>query len=126
MSSETKRTLLVVDDEPGVRLVLQRMLVRLGFRVVTADNAAEAFEALATESEICLIVLDLGLPDMNGEQVLERLDEMGSDLPVLVSSGTSADELDRLLAAHNAVAGVLRKPFRMPELEKAVHGCLEG
>ena len=126
MSAESRRSLLVVDDEPGVRLVLQRMLERLGYRVVTAVNAGEAFDALAAHAEISLIVLDLGLPDMKGEKVLERLADMGNELPVLISSGASADELDRLLAADNAVAGVLRKPFRMPELEEAVRRCLDG
>ena len=124
MQSESRRTLLVVDDEPGVRLVLKRMLERLEYRVVTAASAAKAFEALASHGEICLVVLDLGLPDMKGQKVLERLVEMGVELPVLISSGAGADELDQLLAAENAVAGVLRKPFRMPELEQAVEGCL--
>ena len=126
MSAESRSSLLVVDDEPGVRLVLQRMLERLGYHVVTANDAREAFAALATDVAISLIVLDLGLPDMKGEKVLERLAEMGNELPVLISSGASADELDRLLAADNAVAGVLRKPFRMPELDQAVRGCLNS
>lgn len=126
MSGDRSRTLLVIDDEPGVRLVLERMLQRLGYEVVSAETALKGLAALTEHPEIALIVLDLGLPDMKGEAVLDRLAELGSTLPVLISSGASADELDDLMAAQSAVAGVLRKPFRLPELEQAVAGCLDG
>lgn len=124
MSGESARTLLVVDDEPGVRMVLERMLQRLGYQVVSVDTAEKGLAAVGDHPEIALIVLDLGLPDMKGEEVLERLMEMGSTLPVLVSSGASADELKELMAAQSAVSGVLRKPFRLPELGQAVADCL--
>ncbi|MEO1084562.1 MAG: response regulator [Acidobacteriota bacterium] len=126
MGGEAAKTLLIVDDEPGVRLVLERMLKRLGYEVLSAETAHRGLDAVAEHAEISLIVLDLGLPDMKGEAVLERLADMGSRLPVLVSSGASAEELDELMAAQSAVAGVLRKPFRLPELEQAVARCFEG
>ncbi|MEM8995524.1 MAG: response regulator [Acidobacteriota bacterium] len=126
MNGETAKTLLIVDDEPGVRLVLERMLQRLGYGVLSAETARQGLEAVAEHGEISLIVLDLGLPDMKGEAVLERLADMGSGLPVLVSSGASAEELEALMAKQGAVAGVLRKPFRLPELEQAVARCFEA
>ena len=126
MVGETQRTILVVDDEAGVRLVLERMLGRLGYRVLSAVTGAEALDVIAGHPEIELIVLDLGLPDMSGDQVIARLRERQTSVPVLLSSGVSAEELEQRLTDGGGVAGVLRKPFRLPDLKSAVAACLEA
>ncbi|MEM6796946.1 MAG: response regulator [Acidobacteriota bacterium] len=124
MEADTGATILIVDDEPGVRMVLERMLQRLGYEVLSEVNGHDALATLAHGPAIQLIVLDLGLPDMTGDQVLDQLSERGSQIPVLLSSGRSAEELADRLYADNAVAGVLRKPFRLPELKQAVAACI--
>ena len=76
---------LVVDDEPQIRRFLDIGYRAQGYRVSLAGNAAEALEALAG-GDVDLLVLDLGLPDRDGSEVLHDL-RGWSDLPVIVLTG---------------------------------------
>ncbi len=77
---------LVVEDERGVRELVRRYLERDGFSVVATDSGAEALSCLV-EQPIDVVVLDLGLPDVDGEEVLTAASR--SDIPVVVLTARS-------------------------------------
>ncbi len=104
---------LIVDDEPGIRETLAITLRASGYDIDTAADGEEALMcAVATEPDI--VVLDLGLPDLDGVQVIAQL-RATSQVPILVLSGRtdSADKVDALDAGAD---DYVTKPFGMDEL----------
>jgi len=83
MTTGSERTpLLVVDDEPPIRRLLRTSLGAEGFEVFEADNAEKAFATIeAKKPEI--VILDLGLPDQDGLDVIRRIRRSGSKLPIV-------------------------------------------
>jgi PAS domain S-box-containing protein len=115
-ASET-RSILLIDDEPAVRLVTGRMLGELGHQVVTADSGRRGLELLEERQDaIDLVVLDLTMPEQSGEQTLEKLRLVRANLPVVITSGFHAGDASRLLQMPNVV-GFLDKPHTMTNLE---------
>ena len=109
------RSILLIDDEPAVRLVTGRMLTELGHRVVTADSGRRGLELLQ-ERAIDLVVLDLTMPEQSGEQTLDQLGVVRSNVPVVITSGFQAEDASMLLQRPNVV-GFLDKPHTMTSLE---------
>jgi two-component system KDP operon response regulator KdpE len=104
---------LVVDDEPAIVRVLTTALRARGYRVVAAASGQAALDAAAL-SQPDVVVLDLGLPDIDGLDVLRRLREW-STVPVVVLTAEGAD--DRKVAALDGGADdYVTKPFSMPEV----------
>jgi two-component system, cell cycle sensor histidine kinase and response regulator CckA len=118
-------TVLVVDDEAGVRHVAQRMLTRAGFQV---REAADGREALAVfdrhPDEIVLVLLDLSMPVLGGEACLRELRVRRPDLPVILTSGYNEADAPIHLAGHRT-AGFVQKPFVTADLMDAVRGALQ-
>jgi PAS domain S-box-containing protein len=111
------RGILLIDDEPAVRLVTGRMLRELGHRVVTADSGRRGLEVLKEQSDtIDLVVLDLTMPEQSGEQTLDQLRLVRSSIPVVITSGFQAEDASMLLQMPNVV-GFLDKPHTMTSLE---------
>jgi light-regulated signal transduction histidine kinase (bacteriophytochrome) len=116
------RLILVVDDEPSVSRVARAALERAGFRVVeAADGDAGLAEFTRRPDEISLVVLDLTMPGKSGLEVLGRLRELRPGIPVVLSSGYSAEDLGPAGADR---AGFLPKPYRANDLLRAVHQAL--
>ena len=117
---EAARTVLVIDDEDAVRTVAQRMLERLGLRVVTAADGAAALATLASlAADISTVFVDLTMPTMSGAAVTREILVRYPHLHVVVMSGYSADEVERQLGPL-ALAGKLQKPFTL----HALRACL--
>ncbi|HEY3497877.1 MAG TPA: ATP-binding protein [Polyangiaceae bacterium] len=111
------RSILLIDDEPAVRLVTGRMLSELGHRVVTADSGRRGIELLeAQPNAVDLVVLDLTMPEQSGEHTLDQLRSVRSDIPVVITSGFQAEDATMLLQMPNVV-GFLDKPHTMTSLE---------
>ena len=104
---------LVVDDEPPIRRALAINLRARGYEVGTAGDGAEALAA-AAEQPPDVLVLDLGLPDMDGVAVIESL-RRWSAMPILVLSGRS-DSVDKVDALDAGADDYVTKPFGMDEL----------
>jgi signal transduction histidine kinase/CheY-like chemotaxis protein len=117
LAAPTARSILLIDDEPAVRLVTGRMLSELGHQVVTADSGRRGLELLEEQpAAIDLVVLDLTMPEQSGEQTLEKLRVVRNDIPVVITSGFQAEDASTLLRMPNVV-GFLDKPHTMTSLE---------
>ncbi len=104
---------LVIDDEPPIRRLLRLTLEPQGYRVCEAETGQLGLQEAAAHRPD-LIILDLGLPDMDGLTVLKRLREW-SQTPVLVLS-VREDEADKVAALDNGADDYLTKPFGTAEL----------
>jgi two-component system, OmpR family, phosphate regulon response regulator PhoB len=117
----TTRRVLVVDDEHGLRVAVHRALETEGYRVEEAANGADAITA-ARACPPDAVILDLGLPDMSGMDVLAELRRIGT-MPVLVLSGR-AGEADRVAALELGADDYVVKPFLARELAARVRALL--
>jgi PAS domain S-box-containing protein len=119
-------TILVVEDEEVVSNLLQEALTRAGYEVLLAGNGEEALRIFPRHaSRISLVLLDLVMPVMSGEEALPHLLTMKPGVPVIVSSGQDERECIRKLQ-ESRVAGFLQKPYKPALLVEKVHAILEG
>jgi two-component system KDP operon response regulator KdpE len=123
MSGEAKSRILVVDDESHIRKFLRISLTAHGYAVVEAVRGADAIQRAASEG-VDLVVLDLGLPDMDGQDVIRRLREW-SQMPILVLS-VRADEMDKVGALDAGANDYVTKPFGIAELIARVRVLLRN
>ncbi|MDF0733215.1 response regulator [Pseudomonas entomophila] len=114
-------TLLVIDDEPQIRKFLRISLVSQGYKVIEAGTGSEGL-AQAALSKPDLVVLDLGLPDMDGQQVLRELREW-SAVPVMVLS-VRASEVQKVDALDGGANDYVTKPFGIQEFLARVRALL--
>lgn len=114
-------TILLVDDESAVRTVLRRMLERSGFRVIECEDGHTALAALGrADPPADALLIDRSMPGLSGEQVIERIGQLGIQLPILVLSGHSSVEL-----SHPNVVAVLSKPITRETLLFEVRRALD-
>ncbi|PWU03825.1 MAG: hypothetical protein C5B51_18045 [Terriglobia bacterium] len=115
-----KGTILVVDDEEIVRRIAKNALESWGYGVLLAENGQIAIDMYAAAAnEISLVLLDLTMPVMNGEQTLQRLQRIRPDVKVILTSGyDEADALSRFRGAD--LAGFLQKPYTAGQLAGSV------
>src|SRR5690606_4418554 len=109
---------LVVEDDPAIAGPLIRGLVRVGYEV---EHAATADEALLAQGAD-VVLLDLGLPDLDGTEVCRRL-RARSDVPIIVVSARD-DEVDRVVGLELGADDYVVKPFGMRELVARIHAVL--
>ncbi len=114
-------TLLVIDDEPQIRKFLRISLASQGYKVLEAGTGAEGLSQAAL-GQPDLVVLDLGLPDMDGQQVLRELREW-TQVPVLVLS-VRASETQKVEALDNGANDYVTKPFGIQEFLARVRALL--
>lgn len=118
-------TVLVIDDEAGIRQLATRMLERIGYRVVSAASGQEGLDQLAAQPAIGCVLLDLTMPGLSGEETLQRLRVERPHLPVIVVSGYGAQEVRERLS-ETPVRAVLQKPFSLAELRQAMRGLSDA
>ena len=113
-------TILLVDDEDGVRTVAARMLQQLGYQVLVAPSGPRALEIYPQERHrIDLVILDLLMPGMGGAETFQKLRGMDPGVRVLLSSGYSLDgEAQQAMAA--GARGFIQKPYRLNALSRQV------
>lgn len=113
--------ILVVDDEPQLRRLLRAALTAEGFRVIEADSARRGLiEASSHKPD--LVILDLGLPDGDGQTVVEGI-RAWSSLPIVVLSARTAEQ-QKIAALDAGADDYVTKPFAMGELLARVRAAL--
>jgi two-component system KDP operon response regulator KdpE len=114
--------ILVVDDEPPIRRLLKTALTAQSWRVEEAADGPEALEFLR-RNKVDLIVLDLGLPQMDGLEVIHRLRDGGNLTPIVVLSSRD-DEKGKVAALDLGADDYVTKPFGVEELAARIRAAL--
>ena len=112
--------ILIIDDEKDIRELVGEMLEDLGYNVTQASRGIEGVEIFKNNSTFNLVILDLSMPDMSGEEVLDKLVKIKNDVRVMIISGFGRSErVENIL--HDFNAGFLKKPFTLEELINSVN-----
>ena len=124
MSPENQKRVLVVDDDPSVRMLLASVLGQRGLEVSTAADGREAIDLLR-DQQFIVVILDLLMPGTDGFGVLDELKRGdGKSAPVvLVLTGADRSIVERL--DPQRIHGIVRKPFDPEELASVVVACAE-
>jgi signal transduction histidine kinase len=113
-------TLLMVDDDEMIRAMSRRVLETLGYRVLLAENGAEALDVYSAHGgSVDLVILDLAMPVMDGFDCFHRLKELNPSVRILLSSGYAMESKTRELLAAGA-RGFLKKPYDQDEFGHAI------
>ncbi|MFV2073462.1 MAG: ATP-binding protein [Thermoanaerobaculales bacterium] len=115
--------ILVVEDEPAVRAAMVGMLETLGYTVTEAANGSEALELLRGHAAVDLVLSDVVMPRMGGQELLERARKTTPDLPFLFSSGYTDQSLRNQLDTKERTT-FIAKPFTIGKLSRAVRQAL--
>ncbi len=110
---------LVIDDEPPIRKLLRMGLSTQGYEILEASNGKIALELLAQDP--ALIILDLGLPDIQGHELLRMIRGRNDSVPIVVLS-SRGDEAGKVQALDVGADDYLTKPFGMDELLARMRG----
>jgi two-component system, cell cycle sensor histidine kinase and response regulator CckA len=115
-SARGHETILVVDDEPGLRALAKTGLQQRGFDVVTASSGEESLEILRSgQPPIDIVLLDLSMPGLSGERVLRAIRGFRRELPVIIASGYATVESQASWSAAGA-QGFVAKPYRIQDV----------
>jgi two-component system KDP operon response regulator KdpE len=114
-------TILVVDDEPPIRRLLRTSLAASGYRIIEAENAAGAMELLVTDKPD-VVILDVGLPDKSGIELITEIRKTSS-VPIIVLS-VRQDERSKVEALDLGADDYVSKPFSMAELTARLRAAL--
>ena len=115
--------ILIVDDEQMVREIVKTALEAYDYRVITADDGADALKKFTLhQQELAGLIVDLQMPNMNGITFLEALRQINDHVPTLVVSGENATELP-MAKIQSLGASFLAKPFNKTDLLTSIHHC---
>ena len=114
--------ILVIDDEPQIRKFLRISLGANGYDIVEAENGRAGIEAATGSSAVDLVILDLGLPDHDGQEVISAI-RRTSGVPIIVLS-VRAQEMDKVEALDRGADDYVPKPFGIGELMARVRAAL--
>ena len=112
---------LVIDDEPPIRKLLRMGLETQGYQILDASNGKRALELMSDKPD--LVILDLGLPDMQGLELLRQIRAARKDVPVVVLS-SRGDEVAKVAALDQGADDYVTKPFGMEELLARIRAAL--
>jgi CheY-like chemotaxis protein len=110
--------LMIVDDDPEVRIIVAEFLRDIGYEVIQAPGGAEALNLLEHNPDLRMIITDIRMPDMSGIELADLATRRQSDLKIILISG--------YFVSQQVQRRFLRKPFRMRDLAAAVKAELNG
>lgn len=118
------KKILVAEDEAGMRELVVDVLESAGYSVIAVTNGKEAIEVFEKrKDEISLVILDMIMPGMMGDQTFYELKKVGLAVPLLLSSGQ--EKVDEKLR-NEGVTGFIKKPYHIDELVQKVRTILEN
>lgn len=116
MSEQRQKTILVVEDEPLVQMMITDLLVELGHVAIVAGDAKSALISLEAQNDVDLLLTDIGLPGADGWSLAESARRLRPSLPILFATGYG-DDPQRQLAPGTAI---IAKPFDTARLAAAL------
>jgi CheY-like chemotaxis protein len=125
MAKKVPTTILLVDDDPLIRVLGQELLEHLGYRVETAGDGSEALAKYRQMGRADLVVLDYYLPGQNGSEVLKEFKTLDRRARVLMASGFFSSQEAASLKQEGAL-GLINKPYRLPDLQRRIQAALAG
>ena len=121
-SQREKKKILVAEDEEAMRELVIDVLEYAGYSVIAANNGVEAIEIFKKmKDEIGLVILDMSMPEMDGDETFRVLKKIGMGVPLFLSSGYIKEEKKLL---DEGVAGFIGKPYRIEDLVEKVRSVL--
>jgi CheY-like chemotaxis protein len=118
-------TVLVIDDEPFVCHVAAQILMRTGFKVLTAHSGQEGLETFrARADDIAVVLLDMTMPDINGDEAFRELRRIRSDAKVILTSGYHEAEVTEQFPDAGPT-GFVQKPYRAEKLLETLRRALQ-
>jgi PAS domain S-box-containing protein len=119
-------TILLVDDEEAIRTLGKEVLEAMGFSVLTAEDGQEAVDLYREHGDdIALVILDLTMPRLNGEEALHHLRAIDPGVRVILSSGYSEQDIAERFAGKD-LAGFVTKPYTLATLQTSLRHVLEN
>lgn len=117
-------TLLIVDDEEPIRVMLKELLSGNGYQVLTAGTGQEAIDIVQPGPDaVQLVLTDIGLPDINGKDLIDRLHNISPELPIIAMTGYVDEGLNESLIAVGASI-VVNKPYDLFQLSREIHSLI--
>lgn len=115
--SAKNKTILLVDDDAAIRTLGKAMLQELGFNVMVAENGRHALEVFNKNIKVIdCVLLDLTMPYMDGEECFIELRKVKKDVPVILTSGYSANEVIERFR-DKGISGFIQKPYKLKQLQ---------
>jgi len=125
-SYKSSGTILIVDDEEAILEIASLMLEDMGFKTITATDGLKAVETYRQHNgEITAVLLDMTMPNMDGQACYQALHEIDNDIIVILSSGYNEQEATGHFG-NNGLAGFIQKPYRTDSLEKIVRAAIDA
>jgi len=119
-----RKQILVVDDQFGIRVLLQEVLEREGYEVLQAGSGAQALQIIQSQQPV-LVLLDMKIPGMDGIEILTNIRKSHPDLKVVMMTAYGELDLVKEASALSAI-GHFTKPFDIDELREFVNRALGG
>jgi PAS domain S-box-containing protein len=123
--SRPGKTALLVDDEDSVLEIGAQMLEALGYETITAKNGAEAVDIIkrrsCTGSAVSFVILDIGMPVMNGEEAYAEIMKIDGKIPVFISTGYGETDIAERFS-NMKTGGMLYKPYKLEDMSKVLNG----
>jgi DNA-binding response OmpR family regulator len=120
-SNSQQHKILAIEDDPEVLALYKSYLQKRGYEVLSATGAVEGMNLLSAHPDTRLILLDLNMPGMSGEEWIDWYQRQGRQTPVVVASG-KGDILT--ITKGNTMTAALTKPFHMEELQELIEVLL--
>ncbi len=118
-------TILLVEDDAQIRMIAKALLEVLGYTVIDAVNGRDGLEMYQKNSaDISLVLTDMGMPVMNGYEMVRELKQLNPGLPIVVSSGFGDDDITAHIPS-GTIAGSLNKPYDFDTLRDAIRSVTE-
>jgi two-component system CheB/CheR fusion protein len=118
LATETKPTVIVIEDDPSMRRSLRRSIATAGFNVQTFDRPSAFLESDSPISNVCFVI-DIHLPEMTGVALCDKMRALGREPRVILITG-DVDERTLEMTRHAQAAAVLFKPFSRSQLLEAI------
>lgn len=116
------KTILIVDDEPGIRTMVQFELSQQGYGVLTADSGVRALE-LVKDEKVDLILTDMRMPQMDGLDLIIQVRKGHPQLPIILMTGFVEDRVQKVQEYN--LSATLHKPFTIDQLADVVGKILK-